>query len=110
MSTTSKQLIATIEFCETNFISEYSIEKLLQAWGVKNQPKCNTPAFLNDLIGFLKSLPLVCFNNSANQVGKVIEQIRKIMLSKSSENANLSGPVNSGLNIIRARKQTISYI
>lgn len=110
MSTTSKKLIATIEFCETNFISEYSIEKLLQAWGVKNQPKFTTLGFLNDFISFLKSLPLVYFNNSAVQVGKIIEQVRKIMLGKTAEAGNVSSQVSSGLNIIRARKQTISYI
>ena len=110
MNNTSKKLIATLEFCQTSFISEYSIDKLLQSWEIKNSPKSSTPAFLNDLIGFLMTIPLVCFNNSATQLGKVIEQIRKIMLEKNPGEEELARSVSQGLNIIKTKKQKIKYI
>lgn len=109
MSATSKKLLATIEFCETNFISEYSIDKLLQGWSIKNNPKCSAPSFLNELIAFLKSLPLVYFNNSGAQVGKIVEQVRKIMLAKTTGNETPQA-MDKGLNILRAKKMVISYI
>ena len=110
MSKTSSQLIATIDFCQTNFISEYSIDKLLQGWGIKNATKQITPSFLNELISFLKALPLVYFGNSATNVGKFIEQLRKILLEKTPEAGTETVATPQGLNILKAKKHVIKYI
>ena len=107
MKNTSNKIIGIIEFCQSTFVSEYSIEKLLLKWMVSNPENHLTNNFIIKFSNFINKLPLVLFNNSEENIGKITDQLKKIALEKAEVEYSTK---HNRLNIIKPRKTLINYL
>jgi hypothetical protein len=102
-------LTATLNFCETNFISDLTVDKLLREWQLSDVLKSSSANFLYDLILFVHKLPVALFKDNAANIQKITEGVRNILREKSPDTSVVASnaPVVSFLN---KKRKTIEYV
>lgn len=80
-------IMATLNLIESNFISEISLNNLINAWQIKINN--NSFLFLNYLISLINKLPIELFNNNKNTIKKLNDNLRTILKIRSNKENDL---------------------
>lgn len=76
-------VMAILNFIESNFVSEISINNLVNSWQIKIDNQ--SFLFLNYLISLINKLPVALFNNNQNNIKKLNDNLRTILKIRSDK-------------------------
>lgn len=102
-------LTATVSFCETNFVSDLAIDRLLRDWGLADAIKSSNNSFLYDLILFVHKLPLALFKDNAVNIQKITDGIRGVMRDKNTATSIATSKAQA-VSFLNPKRKKINYV
>ena len=105
----SQSLTAIVTLCESSFISELTIDKLIRQWQLDELSGQPYVRLLTEMTTFLQTLPLALFNHNPTNLQKIISGIRSLIVDKS-QNITTTKSNSTGLNILKPKSKLIKYV
>jgi hypothetical protein len=106
----STVLHATVNFCESSFITKLAVQKLFETWGMNNLTNSQFKSALYHLIGFLRDLPIILFKNKPEHLKDFIAKIQEIRMQEYNDNYTLNSSSLLAPNFFTSQKALKRYI